>query len=52
MRNFVFNELSNKKDSSFVKLFRKIDKIIQNGETELNRNTVTKIYIDVARQIT
>jgi hypothetical protein len=52
MKNFVFSELFNEKNNSFVKLFKKIDEIIEKSDLILTRNTITNIYIDVAREIT
>lgn len=52
MKNFVFSELVNQKDNSFVKLFKNIDVIVQKSDLILTRNTITNIYIDVAREVT
>ncbi len=52
MKNFVYSELINKKENSFIKLFNNIDTIIQKSGINLNKNTVTNIFIDVTREIT
>lgn len=52
MKNFVYSELVNTKDNSFIKLFKKIDQIIESSDLLLTRNAITNIYIDVAREIT
>lgn len=52
MKTFVFSELMNEKENSFEKLFNSIDEIIRNSNPVLTRDTVTSIFIDVAREIT
>lgn len=54
MKRFVFSELNNEKknENSFIKLFKKIDVIVEKSDLVLTRNTITNIYIDVAREVT